>query len=351
VRVDHFAVIPVDGGRAIATRDGMLPRIQGEWPDTADMRDALSDFGRPLYLRVAAHVQVAPDRIMRLRMFDAGEGDGVPLAEADPTALVPEPLRPALERTLAELRGLAPIPAARPPWSRPGWHAEAEAWFGAPLEQFRIWPLSAVLRAGDAWFKAVFPLFHHEPAVTEAIGRPRVLRSDHERGWMVVEHVEGKEASDHHGAFRAIARIHRDWTERTNEALALGAHDRRAPSSVPHTLVHGDFHQWNVIGSTIIDWSDAAVANPLLDLNYYLLNLDDTQRAPLLETYSETYGEDVAAFTDACEAEAYEYVARSYAGITAACAPDDRWWFADEEERWLRRARDVRAGRRPSRDT
>jgi aminoglycoside phosphotransferase (APT) family kinase protein len=120
---------------------------------------------------------------------------------------------------------------------------------------------------------------------------------------------------------------------------------------VPHTLIHGDFHPWNVLDSTIIDWSDAAVGNPLHDVNHYLLNVEDEQRYELLAVYSSVWGDDVAEAADACEPETYEFIAQSYAWITAALAPDDRWWFAREEERWLARASDVRAGKRPSRDT
>jgi hypothetical protein len=350
MQIEQFALIPVDGGRAIATHNGTLPRIQSGW-ELEQVGDELAPFGRPLYLHLAAHVSVAPEHALRLHVFDEGVGRGVPLTEADPNVLAPAPLRAGLERALAELRGDAPVPAARAAWSRPGWHAQAEAWYGGPLRQGRIWPLSALLRGDGVWLKAVFPLFHHEPAITEAIGVPRVLRSDRERGWMVIAHVDAAETTDHAAALRAIAAVHRDWTPRTGEALALGAQDRRAPSAVPHTLVHGDFHGGNVLGDTIIDWSDAAVANPLHDVNYYLLYVADELRAPLLETYSEAYGEDVSGAAAACEAETYEYIAASYVGITAALAPDDRWWFAKEEARWLRRATDVRAGRRPSRDT
>jgi hypothetical protein len=108
---------------------------------------------------------------------------------------------------------------------------------------------------------------------------------------------------------------------------------------------------WNVLGSTIIDWSDAAGANPLHDVNRYLFNVADDERETLLEAYGEVCGADVRAAAQACEAETYEWIAQSYAQITAALAPDDRWWFADEEARRLGRASDVRAGRRPSRDT
>ncbi len=72
----------------------------------------------------------------------------------------------------------------------------------------------------------------------------------------------------------------------------------------------------------------------------------------MLDAYAEAWPEyDIHAEAAACEAETYEYIAASYAGITAALADDDRWWFAGEEARWLARANDVRAGKRPSRET
>jgi Phosphotransferase enzyme family len=345
--VEQYALVPVDDGRAILAVDGSLPRIQ----EASSLRDALVSFepliGRPIYLRLAAH-----DATALLRVFDAGEGDGIPLDDVDPDVAVPPPLRAAFAQAVAELRG-APVPERRPAWSRPGWHAHAEAWAGMPLEQVRVWPLSAVLRNGDVWLKAVFPLFHHEPAITQAIGEPRVLRADHERGWMLLEHVPGEEASDYDGALRSLARIHAQWRDRVDELLALGVQDRRRASTIPYTIVHGDFHPWNVLGSTIVDWSDAAVANPLYDVNHYLLNVPEELRDELLDTYADAAEADydVHAAAAAYEAETYEDVALSYRRITAALAPDDTWWFANEEPRWLARASDVRAGRRPSRGT
>jgi len=325
--VEQFAFVPARGG--ILAVDGQLPR-RDEIPPTR-------------FLRVAQHVDGDPP--LRLRLFEAVDADGVPPEEVD----VPEQLRAGFEQCVAELGG-APVPAARPPWARPGWHEQAEAWAGMALEQVRAWPLSAVLRSGEVFFKAtMLPLFAGEPAVTEAVGMPPVLRTDRERGWLLVEGVDGE--VDHAESLRTVAHIHRTWTERVDEALALGAHDRRAPSELPHTLIHGDFHPWNVLGTTIIDWSDAAVSNPLHDLNHYLLNVDDERRSELIAVYSDAYGTDVTAAADACEAETYEFIAQSYAWITAALAPDDRWWFAGEEARWLARASDVRAGRRPNRDT
>ena len=340
MRIDQYAFVPAPGG--LLAVDGSLPSVEDDYrPET--LRAILPP---TRLLRTAAHVEVAPGHALRLRVFEPVGDAGTPVA----AVAVPGPLRPAFEQCVAELQG-APVPARRAAWSRPGWHEQAEAWAGMPLEQVRIWPLSAVLRNGDVWFKAVFPHFHHEPAITEALGAPRLLQVDHVRGWMLLEGVDDVGGEDHHAALRAIARVHRAWASRVDEALALGAPDRRAPSALPHTLIHGDFHPGNVGGATILDWSDAAVANPLHDLNHYLLNVQETLRDELTATYAEAWpGIDVAAAAAACEAETYEYISRSYAGITEACAPDDRWWFENDEARWLRMASDVRAGRRPNPD-
>jgi Phosphotransferase enzyme family len=323
VRLEGHAFVPARGG---------IVAVDGRLPSAAEPRPA----SRLVWTARGP-----------LHVFEPVDAPGVPPGEV----AVPEPLRASFEQCDAELRG-APAPDRRAAWSRPGWHAQAEAWAGMPLEQVRIWPLSAVLRNGDTWFKAVFPRFHHEPAITEALGAPRLLQVDHERGWMLMEAVPGIEEDDHHAAMRAIARVHREWAARVDEALALGAHDRRAPSALPHTLVHGDFHAGNVGGETIIDWSDAAVANPLHDVNHYLLFREPEQRDALLATYAEAWPEyDVTTEAAACEAETYEYIAQSYAGINDALAADDRWWFEDDPARWLRFASDVRAGRRPNPDT
>jgi hypothetical protein len=338
VRVDQYAFVPAQGG--ILAVEGALPSLEDEW--RVELLAATLPPTR--FLWTAPVGRAAPGHALRLRVFEPVAAAGVPPEQV----AVPESLRAAFDRCVAELHGM-PLPDRRAAWSRPGFHEAAEAWAGMPLEQFRLWPISVVLRGGDAFFKAVFPLFHHEPAVTEALGAPRLLRVDHDRGWMLMEALAGAQ-DDHHAAMRAIAHVHRTWATRTDEALALGAPDRRDGTEValPPTLIHGDFHAGNVIGGTIIDWSDAAVANPLHDVNHYLLFREADERSPLLETYAEAWpGVDVHAAAAACEAETFEYVASSHAAITDALAPDDRWWFEDEEPRWLRFAAEVRAGKRP----
>jgi hypothetical protein len=366
----HYAAVPGADGNTVVTIDGRLPCVEHEG-SLPDLFAALEpQIGRPPYLRVVARATRGDD-ILNLRAFDATRGapELLPFADADPEQLAPPELREGLEQWLAEQRG-APVSELRPPWSRPGWHAEAEAWAGTPLEQVRVWPLSAVLHSGATYFKAVFPLFHAEPAITEALARehpdavPPVFRAEHDRGWMLMGEVGGTEpneipATGWAPVLRTLAEIHVAWSGRTDELLAVGAQDRRIDATLPATLVHGDLNPGNafVVGerAVIFDWSDACVADPMIDVHTLLFWIqDDAVRAGLVDVYGDARGVARAEMREAfaaSEVNAYLHHAESYRAITAALAPEDRWWFEGEEERWLRRASDVRAGRHPSRDT
>jgi hypothetical protein len=363
----HYAAAPGPDGASLVTVDGRLPHVECQGP-LRDVFAALEPFiGRPPYLRVVARAERGDD-ILNLRAFDAAVGgELVPLARADPALLAPPELRAGLERWIAEQQG-APVPELRAAWARPGWHADAAAWAGTPLEQVRIWPLSAVLRAGSTYLKAVFPLFHAEPAITEALARehpgevPPVLRIDHERGWMLIGEVGGTEpnevaAGEWAPLLRTLATIHRTWESRTDELLALGAQDRRVDPTLPPTIVHGDLNPGNAFitgeRAVIFDWSDACVADPMVDVHTLLFWLeDDDVRAELVDAYAdarELPRDEIRAAFAASEANTYLHHAESYRAIQAALPPDDRWWFDGEEERWRERASAVLAGRRPSR--
>jgi Ser/Thr protein kinase RdoA (MazF antagonist) len=148
------------------------------------------------------------------------------------------------------------------------------------------------------------------------------------------------EASPH--ALRTIAEIHRAWSGRADELLALGAQDRRveAPEldALPDTLVHGDFHPGNAVvdgdRAVIFDWSDACVANPLFDLHLYLSDVaDERERDELVEAYASGWNGEVEADTlrellPPAAPFSRRHQAESYRAIDAACAPDERWWFA-----------------------
>lgn len=361
----HYAIAAAGGSLALV--DGSLPSVETSWrlPDILDALEPL--IGRPPYLRMAERV-VEDDRELRLHVFEVG--DAV-VYDAE----MPAQLRPAFERWLDEQHG-APVPQLRAAWARPGWFAEAEAWVGCDLRPRRMWPLSAVLSGvleGETVFlKAVFPVFHHEPAITEALARehpgavPDVLRVDHERGWMLMRELHGEIEESMSvslaPALREHARIQRSWSLRTGELLALGAQDRAQDwpdTGLPVTLAHGDFHGGNVVvdqeRATIFDWSDACVAHPLIDLHTLLVDgADEDVQDALLDAYAEGWDVPPAMIRSGLEQIAeYSCVhqAESYRAIAAGVEPADRQMFVDAEREWQERASAARAETRPSRDT
>jgi Phosphotransferase enzyme family len=360
----HYAIAPAEG--SVALIDGSLPSVEtpGKLPDVLDAFEPL--IGRPPYLRLAEWI-VADDRALGLHVFDVGDA-------VVPDAEMPAPLRPAFERWLAEQRG-APVPRLRAAWAKPGWLAEAEAWVGCDLEPHRMWPLSAVLSGelnGETVFlKAVFPLFHREPSITEALALehpgavPDVLRVDHERGWMLMRELRGEITESVTvslaPALREHARIQRSWSVRTEDLLALGAQDRPQDwpdTGLPVSLAHGDLHGANVAvdngHATIFDWSDACVAHPLIDLHTFLAEgVDEDAQDVFVEAYAEGWDvpptlvrsgvEQIAVYSCLHQAE-------SYRAIAAGVEPTVRGMFRDAEREWRERATAARAGMRPSPD-
>jgi len=326
------------------------------------------------------------------------------LDDADPDSLAPFELTSSVGRWLAIARG-ASVPAERPPWAKPGWLAEALRWIdesaaaagldpNGPVEVVEQWPLSAVLRrdtnSGRVYMKAVFSTFRHEPALTQALSArhpmliPEVLAVDIQRGWMLMSELPGTQIGDVEGArwsdaLRAVAGVHRDWAARADELLALGAHDRTvaalaseiratfhavglaaddrtlsqlerrceelAEGPLPQTLVHGDFHPWNVMVEEdelrIFDWSDACVSHPLFDLPTFLQRTEsEAAREQMLEAYLAAWAdlgspEELRTSYELALPLAHVHHAVSYLRINEALEPDDQWWFADEPRRWL----------------
>jgi hypothetical protein len=352
VTLEHVAAIPGRDGASVVVVDGRLPSLTADTATTRDALDALEPLvGRPVYLRVGALVDT-----QILLEFDRGDGDTIPIADAKAGQLAPQALQSRVEEWLGEQRG-TPIDPRRPAWARPGWHARAESWVGRPLNPFRLWPLAAVLESDGEFFKAVFPLFHHEPAVTRALAQrnpgdvPDVLRTDEDEGWLLMQEVRGTEADDR--ALETLERIQHTWRDRTDELLALGAPDRRlsvlerqiaqlvaelapehahhvpaleracrdlARSGEPETIVHGDFHPGNALvaedgRAVILDWSDACVGHPSFDRHLFRWDNESPETIP-----------------------ASLHQAVSYRAILVRMEPGDRWRFEAEPRRYLDRA-------------
>jgi phosphotransferase family enzyme len=387
------ALVPNSAGTAILTVDGRLPVLH---VDTRHQFKALEALKRSLrldavFLRVAARV-ARDDEVDLLNQFDGVPAGWRPrpptewlaLEEAAAPSLAPPSFAAAVDAWLEELRGAAVDPK-RPPWARPGWFADMSDWVaervsvrGKP-KLVRQWPLSSVYRFGTAdgpvYLKAVFALFGAEPAVTEALARegpgevPEVVAIDAERGWMLMRELRGKSARGLQAleGMRTTARIQRTWEQRDAELTSFGCRQRGldeiaaevpqfAPLceqltafGIPDTLVHGDLHQGNmlVVGdrTAVIDWSDAAIGHPFLDLAPVLW-IGEEHRDELRDAYVEAWSDfgsrdELKTAGSIGEALGCVYQAISYRAINAAFEQADRWLFGNSYDEWLERAADL----------
>ena len=120
-------------------------------------------------------------------------------------------LAPLLFESLDVRRGLRAPDPLRPKWTAPDWLERVSAWIRRTLAdsgrsvateivQYRHWGISALLQVATPdrryWFKAVFPHFGHEPALTAMLDRmfpgavARVVGFDADEGWILMEHIE-----------------------------------------------------------------------------------------------------------------------------------------------------------------
>jgi hypothetical protein len=387
------ALVPNSAGTAVLTVDGRLPMLGA---DTRHQFKGLEALKRSLrldavFLRVAARV-AREGEVDLVNQFAAAPpgwsprppAEWLPLEEADLSTLAAPEFRAAVAAWLEEVRGAAVDPK-RPPWARPGWLAEASGWVaehvsirGKP-KLVRQWPLSAVYRfgtdAGPVYLKAVFALFAAEPAVTEALAHehpgeaPDVVAIDPERGWILMHELRGKSARGRQAleGMRTTARIQRSWERREAELESLGCRrrgldeiaaeapqfaalcDRLAALEIPDTLVHGDLHHGNMLlvgdRTVVIDWSDAAIGHPFLDLAPVLW-IGEKHRDELRDAYVEAwsdFGSRKELITAGAVGEVLGcvYQAISYRAINAAFEPADRWLFGDSYEEWLERAENL----------
>lgn len=271
------------------------------------------------------------------------------------------------------------------------------------LEQLKHWSISALLRVParphDLVFKEVAPFFAQEapilsvlhPLAPEAVPEPLAI----EGGRWLMPRFEGDlpDAAghdDYDAVLTLHARLQQASAGHTDALLAAGALDHSqalieealtriagrddirgamSPESraayeealpriieccrqldslgVPPTVVHGDFHQWNVIrtgaGWLIYDWTDACVANPFLDLCPWLWHIESpTQRARAASTYTsmwkESLGSDVAA--EACrlaQVAAAAHYATDYEILIDGVRPAYRGEWAPALVTWLER--------------
>ena len=234
-------------------------------------------------------------------------------------------------------------PWSRPGWfdRASAWMIRQMAASGRPAvgppRQRHLWGVSVVLRApaadGDAFLKGSAGVFRHEAVVTAALAErmpdlvPDVAAVEAEEGWMLMRDLGAGELGDQeesrwHQGLQALAAIQQRWLGRTDELVALGvpvrsltelagqvevladdaelfgrmeqevqerwlaatsglaeACRRLAELGPGFTLVHGDFHPWNVAsghaGDRVFDWTDAAISHPAVDLATYVFRTPD----------------------------------------------------------------------------
>jgi hypothetical protein len=226
----------------------------------------------------------------------------------------------------------------------------------AEPHQHQVWGVSAVVRApsaeGDVFLKCSAGAFHREALVTRALADampevvPEVIAVEADEGWLLMRDLDALELGEQdqsrwHVGLTSLAGIQRSWTDRTDEMVALGlpirsltelaqdveeiAADGATLSRLPidvrerwlvatptliefcrrldrigpsPTLVHGDFHPWNVASgptaTRVFDWTDAAISHPFVDVVTYVLRTDDIAlRRSLLDGYLDAWAEEM----------------------------------------------------------
>ncbi len=217
-----------------------------------------------------------------------------------------------------------------------------------PVEQMRLWGISSVLRAptreGGVWLKAAYPPFVSEPRTTRLVAQrfpdrvPVIVATNDAEGWTLLDDFgTSLVGEDRQGAVgvaavgslvsmqkgfagdtdalrdggavsRPLDRLPdevvaafehpigpKPWRQDRDRRQAIvdqlrGAVDRLERLGVPDSLIHGDFHSWNVADvdgrPVIFDWTDTAVGSPLVDFATWVGWVKDPQeRRELFEPW------------------------------------------------------------------
>ena len=270
-------------------------------------------------------------------------------------------------------------------------------------------PMGAVLRAQSddqatylKWPTLAFP---HEAAITHTLSRhapgavPAVIAAEHAENWLLMHDHRGRplQAEPPHRwieGLRHHAELQRASVEWVDEIPAVGGQTRSlerlagaiptmldyedlggrfAPEvrqawvagvpalidacaaldavGLPGTLVHGDLHPGNIVVTpddryVVVDWSDAAVGNPFVDLATYLTRTKDRDlRVRLLDAYVDVWDGFVdRARLDTAAALAMAvgclYQVQTYQALDAALDEPDRAIFTGSDAGWAKRALD-----------
>ncbi|HEY7272451.1 MAG TPA: aminoglycoside phosphotransferase family protein [Actinoplanes sp.] len=292
---------------------------------------------------------------------------------------------------------LSPQPH-RAPYAEPGGPVASATWAvqtlaalgtpGAVAVQQRTWNLSAIWRldvdgAPVAWLKQVPAFFAHEAAVLGLVAgvapglAPPLLAAGPD-GRMLLAHAPGE---DRYGAgpeFRAMVAedvhpVQAHFVGRAASLLAAGVPDRRDPGpwltaaaepyrdripgvaqlidrlperlravaacGMPDTLVHGDLHPGNVrsdgTARVLMDWGDATVGHPALDILRLTGDLPHDEAGPLIAAWAKRWrstapGCDPERAVDLMRPVAALCGAAVYADFVARIEPSEWPYHADD---------------------
>jgi hypothetical protein len=309
-----------------------LPPINQWMTDIGAVLDATrSTYGIDVTLLRALFADFdRPDRVVTyLAQYDGPDLPELMPADGEPVWLRPDPRR---------------MPWAIPggPAAALDWACDVLAGYGRAVtgrRQVRAWSYAAVWRLdtdrGPAWLKVLPPFLAYEGALLAWLSRPTtpaLLGADGTR--VVMANIGGPHRFDATAAERELMladllAIQTDAAGRVPELLGLGVPDLRgdaladrigpivdrrggalavaerivldklvaglperfaelAACGVPDTLVHGDFHPGNAgmadDSHGIIDWAEAAVGHPAIDL-LLLCGFASNQAAPLIQQW------------------------------------------------------------------
>jgi aminoglycoside phosphotransferase (APT) family kinase protein len=113
------------------------------------------------------------------------------------------------------------------------------------------------------------------------------------------------------------------------------------------SLVHGDFHPWNVAlrdeEALVFDWSDTSVAHPALDVvTYVMRSRDPANRESLLQRYVDGWADYLS---DAARQELGDlalvvgglHQAHTYARLIPTVMPEDLCQLRGGDVQWIQR--------------
>jgi len=297
----------------------------------------------------------------------------------------------------------------RQSFARPGGPAADLAWAesvfaerglrrAGPPVQVRSWNLSSLWRipvvGQTAWLKVVPPFFAHEGRVLARLAGERVpALLGHNGGRMLLAEIAGDDLYDAEPPrllemVTLLVGLQRSWSDRTDELLALGLPDWRAPAlgtsiatviertadeisaddraalkeflhglpgrfaelaacGLPDTLVHGDFHPGNFRGDgralTLLDWGDSGVGHPLLDQPAFLGRVPGDAVTAVREHWLRQWRDAVAGSDPARAAVLLAPVAAArqaviYRGFLDCIEPAEHPYHRHDPAEWLQRA-------------